>query len=198
MRARVRNAREPERLQVLRGLQHPGRVGRRRLELLRELELGDVAAPLVEDLRLGLVGGHPAHHLGGCDQRVVGAEGHGAVAGRALDHEPPPVDALLSDRHRQLDARGRRNGHAAAFGDHVIGLDHVELLACQVAGAVDAAGLLIGDGEVDQRPPRLEAALGQPARGHRHGGRDVEHVGRAASPHHAVHDLGHERIALPA
>ena len=120
------------------------------------------------------------------------------MPGRALDDEPPPVDALFADGHGQLDARARGNGHAAALRDHVVGLHGVELLTGEVARAVHTARLLVGHAEVDEGAARAEPALGEAPRGHRHGGGDVEHVGRPAPPHDAVLQLRGERIVLPS
>ena len=55
--------------------------------------------------------------------------GHRAVARRAADHEPAPVDALLAHRHLQLHAGLGGDRHAAALGDDVVRLHRVELLA---------------------------------------------------------------------
>ena len=95
----------------------PGRRGRRAVSHTRsgsvsasvsrrlELERLDVAAPRVEDARLRPVLGQPLDDLGRGHERVVGAERARAVAGRAVHDQPPPVAALLADRHLQRVAR---------------------------------------------------------------------------------------------
>ena len=91
-----------------------------------------------------------------------------------------------------------RDRHAAALGDDVVALHRVGVMLDQVPGAQESAGLLVGHRQVDQRAARLPVALRQPAHGHRHRRGEVEHVDGAAAPHDAVHQLGAERIALPA
>ena len=66
-----------------------------------EVHAFDEQPPRLVDLRLRLVLGDAAHHLGGGDQGVVGAERLGAVAGRAVHPDLRPERALLRHQHRQ-------------------------------------------------------------------------------------------------
>ena len=73
---------------------------------------------------------------------------------------------------------------AAALGQQVVAADRVGVVVGHPAGAVGAAGLLVGDGEVEQ----VARAAGTPrsasvAERHGHRRREVEHVDRAAAPH---------------
>jgi len=63
---------------------------------------------------------------------------------------------------------------------------------------VRAERLLVGDGQVDQRPLRSETAARERLRRHRHGRREVQHVDRAAAPHLAVDELAAVGITAPA
>ena len=66
------------------------------------------------------------------------------------------------------------------------------------ARAVRAAGLLVGDGEVDEVAARAETALGKGAEHDGHRRREVQHVDRAAAPHLAVDQLAAERVVPPS
>ena len=129
------------------------------------------------------VGHEPTHDLRRGDEGVVGAVRHRAVAGGAGDPEPQPREPLLGDADGDAapavvaDLRP-----AAGLGEHVVGADRVPVVIDHVLGAPLPAGLLVGDAEVDQRPSRPEALVGESPERHRHRRRDVEHVDRAPTP----------------
>ena len=150
----------------------------------REVERVDVVAPEVEDLGPRLVGREPAHDLGRLDQRVVGAERHRAVAGRAphaqaAPRRRPSRPTVIVTRLAAIGA----HHEPARLGEHVVGGDRVALVVERPLGTPLAAGFLVGDGEVDQRRPRGRKPLPSEVLGgdgHRRG--EVEHVDGAA-PH---------------
>jgi hypothetical protein len=157
----------------------------------------DVAAPGIEDACLGPVLGQALHDLGGGDERVVGLERPGAVAGGAVHDQAAPVAALLAHRHLERVTGLGRDRHATALGDDVVALHGVGVMLDEMAGAEEASRLLVGHGQVDQGAARAPAAGGEPPRGHRHRRGEVQHVDGAAAPHDAVDQLGGEGIALP-
>ena len=87
---------------------------------------------------------------------------------------------------------------AAELGEHVVGVDRVPMVLGHPLGAPHAAGLLVGDAEVDQVALRAGTLRGQVPERDRHRRREVEHVDRAATPHLAVDQLAPERIVAPA
>jgi hypothetical protein len=66
-----------------------------------------------------------------------------------------------------------------------------------VQGAVDAAGLLVGDGREDDIPAQRRAGPMQLQHHAQLHGHHVLHVDRAPAPDHAVHQLGTEGVARP-
>ena len=106
-----------------------------------------------------------AHDLGGLDQCVVGAERHRSVSGRPVHSESAPGEALLADVHRHRSVTVVADGRPATeFGQHVVGVDRVPVVLDHPLGSPDAAGLLVGDAEVD------EVALGSEPLGRRAAG----------------------------
>ena len=137
----------------------------------------------------------------GLHQRVVRPVRHRAVAGRALDAEPPPGDALLADVHRDVQLVGPlAAGHrAAVLGEAVVRPEGVPVPLDHMPRAEGAARLLVGAGEVDEGPPRPPPArpAGERLERDRLGGGEVQHVDRAAAPDLAVDQLAAERVARP-
>ena len=121
-----------------------------------------------------------------------------AVTGRAVDADPAPADALLADGDPDALAGGGVLQDTAVLGDDVVAADGVALVLGEPPGAQRAAGLLVGDGEEQERAARPAPRRRQASRRHRHRGGEVEHVDGAPTPHHAVDELAAERVALPA
>ena len=99
----------------------------------------DPRRPQLVEARRRAVLGEALHDGRRLDEGVVDAERHRAVAGRAVDPQPPPGHALLADR----DADRRRFGgavvEAAALGQEVVAADGVRVVVGDPAGAVGAA-----------------------------------------------------------
>ena len=144
-----------------------------------------------------MVVGQAGHDLRGLDQRVVGAVGHRAVAGRALHAQPPPRHALLPHVHDDVRLAVVLADRAAVLGQEIIGAQGVPVLLAHVPGAERAAGFLVGARQVHERAARPPSPLGQRLQHDRLRRRDVQHVERASAPHLALHQLAAERIARP-
>ena len=71
-------------------------------QVVGQVDRRDPGLPQVVELRRRPERGEPADDLGRLDQRVVGAVGHRAVAGRAVDAQAAPGDALLGDVDRDV------------------------------------------------------------------------------------------------
>ena len=154
--------------------------------------------PHLGELGRRAVLGDATHDLGRLDQRVVGAERHRTVTGRAAHGEPAPADALLPRRQGDLGALRRVIRHPAELGQHVIAFDGVPVVLRHPLGAVGAAGFLVGNAEVDDVALGAITAADDVAESHCHRRREVEHVNGTASPHLAVHQLTAERVPAPA
>ena len=148
-----------------------------------EVERCDLAAPQLVEARRRPVVGDARHDLGRGDERVVRAVRHRAVPGRAAHAEPAPRDALLAHRHVDAAMALAAVVETAALGEQVVAADRVGVLVGDPARTVRAAGLLVGDGEVDEVALRPEAAPHERPEHDRHRRREVEHVDRAAAPH---------------
>ena len=112
--------------------------------------------------------------------------------------QAPPRHALLADDHVDAATALVAVVQTAALGQQVVAADRVGVLVGDPARAVGAAGLLVGDGEVEQVALGPEAAPHERAEHDRHRRREVEHVDRAAAPHLAVDQLAAERVVPPA
>ena len=140
-----------------------------------------------------------AHHLGRLHQRVVGTERHAAVRRGAPHPQRPPGDALLAGvHHHPAHTVGTDIRPATELRQHVIAADGIPVLLAHPLGAPVAAGLLVGDAEVDEGALRLPTAARQLPKGHCHRRGDVQHVDGATAPHLAVDQLAAERVATPA
>ncbi len=167
-------------------------------QLGREADPLDEPGPCLVQLGLGPVLVDPTDHLGRLDQGVVGPQGLAAVARRAPDGEDAPVDALLTDDHRQPGgAVGSAHREAPRLGDDVVGVDLVGGVLAQPLGPVGAECLLVGHGHVGEVPGGPETARCQVADAGGHGGGEVEHVDGPTSPHHAVDQLAAEGVVAP-
>ena len=138
-------------------------VEEHRLELVGDVERGDLARPQLVEARSGPVVGQPLHHAGRLDQCVVAAERRRPVAGRSPHGEPPPRHALLGDVHPD---EGRSSVaatavQAAALGQHVVGADRIRVVVGHPPCPVRAAGLLVGDTEEQQVARRPEVRSGR-------------------------------------
>ena len=121
--------------------------------------------------------------------------------GRAVHPQAAPGDALLPDRDADRRRLRRAVVEPAALGQQVVAADRVRVVLGHPAGAVGAAGLLVGDGEVEQVAPRAAPARDEVLEGDGHRRRQVEHVDGAAAPDLgdavAVRDeLAAERVAV--
>ena len=177
------------------------RIEQRSAHIVGHRHRRHLRSPDLTDLRSRSVRGQPPHDLGRLDQRVVGAERHRPVAGRAADRQAAPGDPLFAgvddDAVHVVTGRHLPTAH---LGERVVAADRVPVLVAHPLGAPLAAGFLVGDAEVDERALRLPAAAGERTDGDGHRCGDVEHVHRAAAPHlgrtvRAREQLATERIA---
>ena len=124
---------------------------------------------------------------------------YGAVAGTALCAQAHPERDLLrhADLHqRPLDAEGARAA-TPALVDHAHAVDHLGMLGREELGAVDAARLLVGDGdEGEVAAQRQLVAVVQQEGDELHDAHPL-HVERAAAPDVAAAHLAAERIDGP-
>jgi hypothetical protein len=163
-----------------------------------ELEPPDVGLPDREDPDLGLGFGQSPDDPGCLHERVVGAEGLGAVAGVAVDDQAGPVHPLLGDDHGKLGGAGSRaHRHSPELRDHPGGAPEERDVLDQPFGSHPTARLLVGDGCIDE-PTGRPALREEVPEGHRHRGGEVEHVDGASAPDLAVDELGTKGVPAPA
>ena len=175
-----------------------------------------------EHLRGVRAAGQQARHP--CEGQLARPGEHQVAEAAAAEHTGLGEHGHLADRHaerrdlaaRELEPRavGDVDGDAPApvggdlrppaeLGQHVVGADGVPVVVEDVLGAPAATGFLVGDAEVDQRPPRAEPFDGKAAERHGHRRRRVEHVDRPAPPHldgpvSGADQLAAEGIVRPA
>ena len=179
----------------------PGRVGE---------DLVDRAAGFAEGVPEGAQHGldrrcHDGRELvlGERDQRAAHPQHGGVVArhrrvarlGAGDDRHPR---ATLLTRLAEVEAlAGDVDGVAAALVDRDLGVDQVAVVLPHPGRAVAAAGLLVGEGAHDQVAVERQAHPLDQQHDQQFGGDEVLGIDRAATPDHAVGDIGRERRVLP-
>ncbi len=119
------------------------------------------------------------------------------MAGRSVHDDVDGCAALLSSHDFDVGVSAAVAHDATDLGEDVVGPYRVEVHFEQVLGTLEAAGLLVGDGEKEQGASRPEPLFRKPADRDRHRRGLVQHVDRAASPHLTVDELASERVARP-
>ena len=134
------------------------RVEQHGLQLVGQAERVDPGRPQLGNRGRRPVVGEPLDHPGRLDERVVAcgtAPSRDRVCpARVRRRHATPFSATLIPMN---GASGGPGVQTAVLGEHVVGPDRVGMVVGHPAGAVRAAGLLVGDPEVDQIAGRAEA-----------------------------------------
>jgi hypothetical protein len=119
------------------------------------------------------------------------------VAGLAAGGQPEPQRYLLSHLHREHHVVAEAGAAAALVQQVADAGEDVRMVLDQPAGAVGAAGLLVGGGDEQHVAPQGFAGGVQGQEGLQVGDADALHVERPAAPDVTVADLAGKRRHLP-
>ena len=134
--------------------------------------------------------GQPGDGVVGVDLRTV--------AGPAVRHEAQPGDALFGGLQEVGPLPADGGGEAAHLGDRFGGaFEEFGPVVHRVAGAVGAAGFLVGEEREDDVALGLFAGPGEAAQDGQDHGVHVLHVHGAAAPDQAVLQFAAERVHCP-